>query len=84
MALFEHWFRQVLSHSITFSRCRELSQPPILPPLNQRFGSGLVIIARGLVGSESHKKFQSGMGLYFVQVWVITSAAHPGPVLETW
>ncbi len=34
-----------------------------LPPLKQRFGFSLVIIARGFFGSESRKRFESGMGV---------------------
>ena len=41
---------------------QKTGQPPIFPPLEQRFGFGLGIIARGLVGSKSRKRFESGMG----------------------
>ncbi len=40
----------------------QTGQPPKLPPLKQRFGFGLGIIARGFVDSESRERFQSGMG----------------------
>ncbi len=40
----------------------QTGQPPIFPPLKQRFGFSLGIISRGLVGSKSRKRFESGMG----------------------